>query len=200
MATTLLYILVFLLRLSYRFKVLNPDVLEKARKASVGGNYIFAIWHRNILSYMAFCYGKPHVNLASRSRDGALVADVLEKIGHRTVRGSSSKGGGRAVISLVRLLKKGYSGTVAVDGPRGPREVPKQGIFLLAKMSGVPIVPLSFNPRFYRCFEKSWDGFRFPVPFSRIDVFFGEPIVVEVEQPRREFERLGEQLQRALRE
>ena len=193
-----LYIFLFLLRLSYRFEVVNPEVLEKIKKTSVGGSYVVALWHRNILSYMAFYHGIFHVNLVSQSRDGSLIAGVLEKIGHGVIRGSSSKGGGQAIVSFVRLLKRGDLGTITVDGPRGPAEIPKEGIFLIAKMSGSPIVPLSFKPRFYRCFEKSWDRFCFPLPFSRIEVRYGEPICVNSDCRRQDFGELRRQLQEAL--
>ena len=198
MAVFVLSVLIFLLRLTYRFKVENPEVLEEVKKSTPSGNYVLAIWHRNILSYMAFCYGIPHVNLASRSRDGALIAGLLEKIGHKTVRGSSSRGGLSGLMSLVRALKRGYSGTITVDGPRGPAEIPKEGIFLVAKMSGVAIVPLSFRPHSYRCFEKSWDRFCFPLPFSRIDVHYGNPIRVGHHQSREKFGELGQQLRESL--
>ena len=200
MAVQVLHILIFLLRLSYRFRVINPDVLEGVKKLSPGGNYLFAIWHRNILSYMAFFHGVPHVNLTSQSRDGALIARLLEKIGHGTVRGSSSRGGAGATMAFSRMLGRGHSGTITVDGPRGPAEVPKEGVFLIAKMSGVKIIPLVFRPRFCHRFEKSWDRFCLPFPFSKIDVFYGEPIEVKAECSRRDFALLADRLREALNE
>ena len=198
MVIHILYALIFLLRLSYRFKVVNPEVLERVKNSSGEGNYVFAIWHRNIFSYMTFFYGIPHVNLVSQSRDGTIIARLLEKIGHGTIRGSSSKGGGAAMVAFTRRIQQGHSGTITVDGPLGPAEVPKEGIFWIAKMSGVRIVPLSFKPRFYRCFEKSWDRFRLPFPFSSIEVCYGEPIEVTSEHSRQDFPALARQLQSVL--
>ena len=198
MAVHILYGLLTLLRWSYRFKVINPEVLAGIKESSEEGNYVFAMWHCNILSYMAFFHGVSHVNLASQSKDGSIISKLLEKNGHSTVRGSSSKGGRRAMMTFAQLLKRGASGTITVDGPRGPATVPKEGIFLIAKMSGVKIVPLSFKPHSFRRFEKSWDRFCFPLPFSTIEVCYGGPIEVGPDYPRKEFGTLARRLKREL--
>jgi lysophospholipid acyltransferase (LPLAT)-like uncharacterized protein len=136
---------------------------------------IYAVWHGRIL-LLPRLYGRrgSHV-LASRSRDGELVARWMTRFGLVPVRGSSTRGGGEALRQLARALREGGEVVVVPDGPTGPREVLKSGVIALARLSGAPIVPTAVGAsREWRL--RSWDEFRIPKPFARCVVRFGEPI------------------------
>ena len=138
---------------------------------------IYAVWHGRIL-LLPYLYGRRGIHaLASRSRDGEMVARWIRRFGLEPVRGSSTRGGGEALRVLTRALRDGREVVVVPDGPRGPREVLKPGVIALARLSGAPIVPAAVGAsREWRL--RSWDEFRIPRPFARCVVRFGEPIHV----------------------
>jgi lysophospholipid acyltransferase (LPLAT)-like uncharacterized protein len=142
-----------------------------------GTPVIYAVWHARIL-LLPLLYGRLRARvLASRSRDGELVARYVARFGLEAVRGSSSRGGAEALRVLARSLKQGRHVVVVPDGPRGPAEAAKPGIVTLARVSGAAIVPLALGASSeWRL--ASWDGFRIPRPFARCVVRFGEPIHV----------------------
>ena len=132
------------------------------------------------LAYM----GKNMNVLISSHGDGELIANVMKKFGFHLVRGSSSKGGTEAIRELVRLGRKNSDMAITPDGPRGPAEVVKSGVAHVARITGRPILPLSFSSSRCRRFN-SWDRFLLPYPFSRGVFVWGEPL----------FYRKGEELE-----
>jgi hypothetical protein len=143
-----------------------------------GAPMILAMWHSRIL-ILPILYGRrvPMRALVSRSADGELVARYLARFRVGAVRGSSSGGGASGLRALSRVLAGGESVIVVPDGPRGPREILKPGVVVLARQSQVPIVPVTVGAaREWRL--GSWDGFRIPKPFSRCLVRAGAPIGV----------------------
>lgn len=162
---------------SLRFTVTGGQVFHAAIDS--GTPVIVALWHEELIPLT--CYGlKQHLNLAavvSQSRDGELIARVLEKCGFATARGSSSRGGVRALVSARRLLKQGRVMTITVDGPRGPRQVAKPGaIHLLSATPGAVLIPARASIAWRYRFQKSWDKFQIPVPFSKVRIAFGKPL------------------------
>ncbi|MGH7368403.1 MAG: lysophospholipid acyltransferase family protein [Candidatus Rokuibacteriota bacterium] len=151
---------------------------------------IYAVWHGRVL-LLPYIYGRRGCQvLASRSRDGELVARWIRRFGLEPVRGSSTRGGAEALRRLTRALRTGREVAIVADGPKGPREVLKPGVITLARLSGAPIVPLSVGAsREWRL--GSWDEFRIPRPFARCVMRFGEPIHVS-----RTAERAGEEAAR----
>src|SRR5512132_2271691 len=127
---------------------------------------IYAAWHGRIL-LLPYLYGWRRARvLASRSRDGEIVARFVSHFGLEPVRGSSSRGGAEALRLLRRALGQGRDVVVVPDGPRGPRETVKLRVVALARLSGAPIVPLAIGVSAeWRL--GSWDAFRIPKPFSR---------------------------------
>jgi lysophospholipid acyltransferase (LPLAT)-like uncharacterized protein len=177
----------FIIRLlvsTYRLEVRGKDLQLKAKNMVPGIGYVFAVWHEQVLAAMVgHAWKEPYLTLASRSKDGDYAAYVAEKMGFVAVRGSSKKrnvdkGGKEALLKYVKGLKEGVSGGLTVDGPKGPRQVCKPGIVLMAQLSGGPIVPVVGVAKSYWEFN-SWDRFKIPKPFSRIVVQYGEPILVE---------------------
>ena len=109
----------------------------------------------------------------SRSRDGDLIAAILERLGYApTPRGSSSRGGAAALRALVRLVEGGTSISIQTDGPRGPARESKVGIVALARITGAPIVPIVFSASHSLRF-RSWDRTLLPLPFARIHCICG---------------------------
>ncbi len=196
MVKRLLYLLVRFFDLTYRYRFHNLDVLEKASSLSENGNYLLAIWHQNLFQGILAQTGKKHVVIVSRSKDAEPVAYTCHNLGHAVARGSSrsktgvDKGGRVAMEEMIDLLKSGLPGAVTVDGPKGPAKKVKPGIIVMAKKSGIPIVPYSPIARNYWEFN-SWDKFRLPQPFSVIDIYYGDPIMVDelpLEQAQLELE------------
>lgn len=150
-------------------------------QAGRGGSRIFAFWHNRFL-LMPYIYervraGKNICVMASRSRDGQYISDVLDGFGFAVVRGSTSKGGGTAVKGMVESLGGGMDAAVTPDGPRGPLYRVQPGIVIISQLSGAPIYPVSFDAN-RKGRLKSWDRFIIPMPFSRGAVVFGEEIRV----------------------
>jgi lysophospholipid acyltransferase (LPLAT)-like uncharacterized protein len=123
-----------------------------------------------------------------------VLSRVLQRFGLPTIRGSSSRGGRRSLLELVRQARAGASAGIAPDGPRGPRHRAQVGIIILARLTEIPIIPVAVGARWKIEFQ-SWDRFLLPLPGSRIVVAFGEPVVVPsdadsalVEQKRQELE------------
>ena len=134
--------------------------------------------------------------LASRSRDGELVARYVRHFGLSTVRGSSSRGGGSALRALVGAIQNGVDVAIVPDGPRGPREQLQPGVVTLAALSGAPVVPLAIGARPARRL-RSWDRFLVPLPFARCVLAFGAPMRVDRDADR---EHAAKELEQALAE
>lgn len=162
--------------------------------------YIFVMWHNRILCMP--CLARRPVRervtfLASRSRDGGYISDILARFHMPAVRGSSSKGGAAAVRQLEACLSQGQSVFITPDGPRGPRYQPQPGAVWLAARSGLPIVPLGLN--FRRHWELGgWDRGQIPVPFSRAELVVAPPLTFSLDEAENDLpacvERLREQL------
>ncbi len=140
---------------------------------------IVAFWHGRmfLLPFALKEYAEKVAILISRHRDGELIAQIVEKMGFKTVRGSAGKGKGgeRAFKEMVKLIEEGYTVAITPDGPKGPREVAKPGVAKLAIKTGVPVYPLTFSAN--RKFNlNSWDRFLIPYPFSKCRVILGEPV------------------------
>lgn len=146
-----------------------------------GQPFIVAFWHGRLIM-MAFSWKRCDLvhMLISGHRDGQLVSGMMSHFGSKTVFGSSSRGGAAAFIQLVRLLKDGEIVGITPDGPRGPRMRANSGVVALAKMAGVPILPLTFSASKGIVF-RSWDRFLLPIPFARGVFLWGEPIYVDAD-------------------
>lgn len=133
-----------------------------------GESIISAFWHGRLL--MMFCAWRNngdtmHV-LISGHRDGLFIANITNKLGLNVVEGSTSRGGARAVRSLIGLLADGDSMAITPDGPRGPRGSVADGAMVLARLTGKPVLPFAYGVS--RGIQlKSWDRFLLPFPFSR---------------------------------
>ena len=134
-----------------------------------------ALWHNELFPLMHLREPGRFGAIVSQSSDGELLARVLESMDIVTARGSSSRGGVRAMLKAAQLMcKQGRVICVTVDGPRGPRHEVKEGIIHLASLGKAKIVPVRLFMHCYKSFA-SWDRFQLPLPFSVVEVNFGQP-------------------------
>ncbi|MFO7962476.1 MAG: lysophospholipid acyltransferase family protein [Desulfobacterales bacterium] len=142
------------------------------------GRFLLAFWHSRLLlpSYVHKRLGV--VVLVSQSRDGEIISRILHHQGQKTVRGSSTRGGLRALAGMIRTMKEaGASGAVTPDGPQGPRFRVKPGVMMVARKTGYPIIPISYSADKVKLFA-SWDRFMLPYPFSTCRLVYGRPMYV----------------------
>ena len=174
----LVYFLVSLIHKTLRYRFTSLENLELAKKKHSKGSILVASWHQNTLLGITTLSQHDFSLLVSPSSDGDLVSYVAEKMGMKSFRGSSSRGGVRAILELSKVLGEGKRIALAVDGPRGPALEPKQGILYLSQKTGTPILPMACVASRYWTLRKTWDGFRIPKPFSTVTVSFAPPFVV----------------------
>jgi lysophospholipid acyltransferase (LPLAT)-like uncharacterized protein len=170
------------------------------------GPVIFALWHNRLaLSLiinrkyvMPAQPAHPLAALVSASRDGALLARVLELFGARPVRGSSSRRGGQALLELVSAAEQGCNLAITPDGPRGPCYQVQPGVIAAAAATGLLIVPVSYHLG-WKWRLRSWDRFQIPLPFSTWEVEFGEPLRVPRDASEEQREAMRQRLEEELR-
>ena len=194
-------VLVRLVGVTWRVKVVGAREVERCWRE--GRPVIYIVWHGRILlvpwlnQRLRRTRGaRTPLVLASRSRDGELVARYVKHFGLSVVRGSSSRGGGAALRALVAAIRDGVDVAIVPDGPRGPREQLQPGVVALAALTGAPVVPLAIGAQPSRRLS-SWDRFLVPLPFARCVLAFGPPLAVEASADR---EHAAKELERALAE
>jgi len=159
-----------------------------------GRPVMLAIWHAELFSLIGYGISRLDGKVAtivSDSRDGEIIAQVLERIGYGTARGSSTRGGLKALIALKRLIEQGRIGVITVDGPRGPRHKVKDGAVYLAHKTGALLFPVRARPTAKHVFERSWDRFELPMPFCRCPVYYGAPLEFSGDKPTAELLNQG---------
>lgn len=172
--------------------------IENVQHVIDGRKAIVAFWHSRILLLSYLYQGENAIVLVSRSEDGEIIARIIERQGHEPVRGSTSKGGLRALAKLIRTMKNQIRPAVIIpDGPQGPRFKVQPGIITLAKKTGYPILPVTYSARKMKIFG-SWDRFVLPRPFTRCRVVYGNPVFVPEQSGRSEEERCRVQLEETL--
>jgi lysophospholipid acyltransferase (LPLAT)-like uncharacterized protein len=159
-----------------RWRVVRGDIPRRLWDRSQP--FILCFWHGRLLM-MPYCWDRrvPIHMLISQHRDGQIIARTVAHFGIDTVAGSSSRGGSAALRALVRLLKSGHCVGITPDGPRGPRMRASSGIVNVARLSGAPIVPVSFSAA-PRTLLKSWDRFLIAWPFGQGVFVWGKPVTV----------------------
>ena len=168
---------------------------------------IYCVWHNRLAlcmkAYFGYVKGRNQTPgmaaMVSASKDGAMLAVVLECFGVQPVRGSSSRRGPQALLELTGWAERGYDLAITPDGPRGPCCVVQEGVMSLAQITGLPIMPVSYRLG-WKIRLKSWDQFRIPLPFSRCDMIYEKPIRVPREATVEQREQLRQELERQLRE
>jgi lysophospholipid acyltransferase (LPLAT)-like uncharacterized protein len=190
------YFAVLLIGRSLRWEVVGWENWEAAQQAGKG--IIYTFWHREIFGATWFWRRRGIVVMTSRNFDGEYIARIIRKHGYGAARGSSSRGATRALVEMIKSLRKGQDAAFTIDGPRGPRFVTKAGSVLLSKATGAPVLCFHVALQHAYVFRKSWDLFQVPYPFTRAAVFIAPPVVVDRDAGEEEQARKLQQVQSTL--
>ena len=167
--------LVRMLATSWRFRLVHEErwrVLRDAKRP-----HVFLLWHEALLPLLWHHRHQGVAIVVSEARDGQYLADLATSLGYRTVRGSSSRGGARALLGAVRELHAAGAVAFTPDGPRGPRRELKPGGVAAAQRGGAVIVPIHAKAdRAWRL--HSWDRFMIPKPLARVQITYGQTFEV----------------------
>ncbi len=158
---------------------------------------ILAVWHGTAFIPIYCMRWKRQYGMVSLSRDGEIISRLLWLLGWRSVRGSSHRGGARALREATRVLKDGYLLGVTPDGPRGPARKVQPGTIHLASVTGCPILPIGTSITSY-VQMKSWDKARLPYPFSTVGICVGDPIEVPPRASEDLIRQKAEELEHAM--
>lgn len=168
-------------------------------RAADAPRVVYTLWHGQMLPIL-WAHRQPTGVMISEHRDGEIIARIVGFFGFFGVRGSSSRGGTRALLEAVQVLKRGADMAITPDGPRGPRHSFAPGALALAHRAGVPVVSITAHvDRTWRL--RSWDGFEIPKPFARVTIAYGTPVVLADPDVRTAASRTDEfasRMQRAL--
>jgi len=164
-----------LMALTYSFRELNGAGISPRQGKK--NNFLYAFWHSRMLACLHFYRNYNAVVLASMHKDGEIAAELVRRFGFFAARGSTTRGGAKALLDLKRLADEGRDIAITVDGPRGPRKTVGNGILYLAKLTGKEIVPFAFDAK-WKIQLSSWDRFLIPLPFTKGVVAFGRPMKV----------------------
>ena len=145
--------------------------------------FIIVFWHGEIVPVSWVHRRRGIAPLISRHADGEIIARIVEGLGYRTVRGSTSRGGVRALLETVQYVDDGITVGFTPDGPRGPRHVFAPGALIVAQRTGRPIVALGATAsRAWRL--RSWDRHLVPKPFATVTIRYSEPQFVQATDAR----------------
>jgi lysophospholipid acyltransferase (LPLAT)-like uncharacterized protein len=169
------YPLINALGRTLRWRVEGLHHLE--RVAAAGHRPIIAFWHGRILPGTLYFQRRGIVVMTSENFDGEWIARIIHRFGYRTARGSTSRGGRKAMLQLVREMESGRGTGLTLDGPRGPARVAQPGAVWLAKATGNPVVPIHLEASSHWTLG-SWDRTQIPKPFARVSLAIGEPMYV----------------------
>ena len=190
--TKFLTLLILITGHTTRVRQINKEVLKDTIKEY--GSVIVATWHKNIFFSIWLLRNHDLTALISSSDDGEAIYDVFAKFGYKAVRGSTTRGGIPALKQLIKLLEKKTSVAITPDGPLGPPEKIQSGVVLLAKYSGVPIIPWHYEAG-SQWSLKSWDKHKIPKPFTTIVESCGDPILVPRDISSEEVQKFCEKLE-----
>tara|TARA_B100000686_G_scaffold212498_1_gene219430 strand:- start:1010 stop:1693 length:684 start_codon:yes stop_codon:yes gene_type:complete len=190
--TKILTLLILITGYTARVRQINKEVLADTIKEY--GSVIVATWHKNIFFSIWLLRNHDLTALISNSDDGEVIYDVFAKFGYEAVRGSTTRGGVPALKQLIKLLGQKTSVAITPDGPLGPPEKIQSGVVLLAKYSGVPIIPWYYEAD-SQWRLKSWDRHKIPKPFSAVVESYGEPFLVPKDLSSKGVQKFCEKLE-----
>jgi lysophospholipid acyltransferase (LPLAT)-like uncharacterized protein len=188
--------LVQLLGSTLRWKT---EGLEHFDAIVAGGRQpVMAFWHGRILPATYYFRRRGIVVITSENFDGEWIAGIIERFGYGTARGSTSRGGRKALVQLVRDLAAGKPAGFTLDGPRGPARVAQPGAVWLSKATGHPVLPFHLEASRYWTLD-SWDRTQIPKPFSTVAIAMGEPFQVASDADEGALERARLMLEERLK-
>ncbi len=187
-----------------RWRVEGLEHLD--RVTACGRQPVMAFWHGRILPATFYFRGRGIVVITSENFDGEWIARIIERFGYGTARGSTTRGGRRAMVQLLRSMAEGRPAGFTLDGPKGPARVAQPGAIWLAQETGSPLVPFHLEAS-SAWHVRSWDRTQIPKPFSTVAIAMGEPIYLPkdrsdaaIEAGRRELEARLQALERRARQ
>lgn len=179
---------------TWRIKNINKENYNKSRKA--GNRPVLVLWHDSLLPLSFSHYKDSIATIASDSKDGDLIAYILEKWGYKLARGSSTRGGMKAAVNLIKLCKThNISAAITVDGPKGPRHEVKSGAVFIAKCLDNEIYVVTLKTDSFIRFN-SWDKFIFPKPFAKVEVWYSDAFYVSSDKDEIALKEDTERLQK----
>jgi len=190
--------------LNLSFRTCRRELVAPAATRTLldsGQAVIYSTWHCHLL-YPIYFFSQRYLDpvvMASPSRDGELVAQMCRDLGYIVVHGSRRKGGAQAVKTMAGYLRRGHSTGVVADGSRGPAGVAQKGVVFLAREAQAPLVPMVVAASRKVTFN-TWDRFELPLPFSRLALLAGEPLLVPPEARGRALEAFRLELEHRLNE
>jgi lysophospholipid acyltransferase (LPLAT)-like uncharacterized protein len=180
---------------SWRYETLGEQHREAARRHGAG--VILALWHGRMLLAIPPFRGEDMTILVSGSEDGNMSEALLEGWDYSIIRGSSSRGGARALRAMLQALERGSTVVVTPDGPRGPQHSMNPGLAWMARATGFAVLPAGFvADRAWHL--SSWDRYTIPRPRARVVVVYGEPLVVPRKASADELEEAGDRIRQSL--
>lgn len=203
LAAALIYGLIRTVSATIRYDWRDESGLLAAEKSQP---VIFCIWHNRL----ALCLEIYRLYLSrvgrdcrmaamvSASKDGGLLARVLELYDVQPARGSTSRRGRQALLELVTWAERGHDLAITPDGPRGPCYVVQDGVVSLAQLTGLPVIPVSYQLT-WKFRLRSWDRFQVPLPLTKCVMRLGEPVRVPREASDEEREKLRQALELRLK-
>ena len=161
--------------------------------------FVGVFWHYSVFTAVELIRGRGRGwgAMVSASQDAEFVARILARQGVVAVRGSRNRGGLSALKGLIGLMLQGYNAAIVGDGSQGPARVMQAGAILLAGKSGAPILPLVVAADRYWAF-RSWDRTLLPKPFARLELWYGEPLIVPEKSGPEEIERCRQEMEHRL--
>lgn len=163
-----------------------------------GRQPVMAFWHGRILPATFYFRRRGIVVITSENFDGEWIARIIERFGYGTARGSTSRGGKKAMLQLVRDMQQGRPAGFTLDGPRGPAGVAQPGALWLARTTGNPVLPFHLEASRHWSL-RSWDRTQIPKPFSTVALVVGEPMPVPTDVADGDLERWRVELEIRLR-
>jgi len=180
-----------------RFEEIHPEIPKEFWDKGVPA--IGAFWHGRLLMMPVIYRGKKLSFLVSPHRDGQVIGEALKHFGFHPIFGSTTRKGFSGFKNMIRGLKNGSDVVVVPDGPRGPHQKAQIGLIELSRLTGRPIVPLTFSAS-RKILLNSWDRFLLPYPFSRGIFIWGEPIYIDKKGDRDYLEEKRQLLEKRLSE
>lgn len=191
----LVWVIGSLLALTLRLRVSGSEDLEDRQRKGLPS--IVVTWHGRTLIPVWYYGRRQWVAMISLSKDGEYQARIFRRFGYDIVRGSSGRGGVRALVGAIRKLRGGATVAFTPDGPRGPSHHVHPGVLYLSQKGGCPIYPLGFSAAPCRHLP-TWDRYQVPLPFARAEIVIGEPLTVPPNAREEDYTDLGEELARRL--
>ncbi|MBD3287566.1 DUF374 domain-containing protein [candidate division KSB1 bacterium] len=167
------WLLILLLGNLCSIKIKNGHYLKQLRRRKK--RFLFLIWHGRMMLPIYIHKGVGITAMVSLHFDGEMIAQSVHRLGYKTVRGSSTRGGKQAFKEMLEVLKNGQECALMPDGPKGPRHSMKPGAISLSQQADAYLLPMTFACK--RKIEfKSWDRFNLITPFSKAVVIYGKPL------------------------